>query len=271
MECREYQEQFTSFLSGLLDETSGQELENHIGTCDACRAEFSAYQKVWGIMGEISEPEPSDKMRTGFDAILKNFKEEHVRKNQLPNWVHKLRNDWHFRIKPGFAFSVFMLLVGFGAGYFLNRPQHTTLSYNRQIDSLSSQVAEMKQMIMLSLLQNPSASQRIRGVSYTDEEGVVNNKVIDALLTTLNEDPNVNVRLVTLEALVKFSNDPKVRRGLVQSITLQDSPILQSAIADVMVKLQEKSSVKSLQELLQKKDLNELVKVKIEQSIHKLI
>ena len=46
---------------------------------------------------------------------------------------------------------------------------------------------------------------------------------------------------------------------------------MQSAIADVMVKLQEKSSVQSLQELLKKKDLNKMVKVNIEKSIQKLI
>jgi len=62
-----------------------------------------------------------------------------------------------------------------------------------------------------------------------------------------------------------------VREGLVQSISMQDSPLLQSAIADVMVKLQEKKSIESFRQLLTKKDLNEMVRLKIEQSIHKLI
>jgi HEAT repeat protein len=128
----------------------------------------------------------------------------------------------------------------------------------------------MKQMMMLSLLENPSASERIKAVGYTEDISNVNQKVIDALLTTLNEDPNLNVRLVTLEALVKLAREPSVREGLVKSITLQDSPLLQSAIADVMVKLQEKRSVKSLEKLLNKKNLNGMVKVKIEQSIRKL-
>jgi hypothetical protein len=47
--------------------------------------------------------------------------------------------------------------------------------------------------------------------------------------------------------------------------------LMQSAIADVMVKLQERRSIKSLQKLLNKKDLNGMVKIKIEQSIRKLI
>jgi HEAT repeat protein len=166
-----------------------------------------------------------------------------------------------------------LVLVTFGLvlGYLLHRPAQTSIAYNKQIDSLSSQVSEIKQVMMLSLLQDPSASQRIKAVSYTDDLGNVNLRVIDALLTTLNEDPNVNVRLATLEALVRFSGEPKVREGLVRSINLQESPIMQSAIADVMVKLQEKSSVQSLQKLLSKKDLNKMVKVNIEKSIQKLI
>jgi HEAT repeat protein len=125
--------------------------------------------------------------------------------------------------------------------------------------------------MLLSLLQDPSASQRIRAVSYTDEISNVNYKVIDALFTTLNEDPNVNVRLSTLEALVKLSRESRVREGLVRSINLQESPIMQSAIADVMVKLQEKSSVQYLKRLMNKKGLNQMVKLNIEKSIQKLI
>jgi HEAT repeat protein len=125
--------------------------------------------------------------------------------------------------------------------------------------------------MLLSLLHDPSASQRIRAVSYTDDINNVDYKVTDALFTTLNEDANVNVRLATLDALVKLAHDPKVREGLVRSIDLQDSPIMQSAIADVMVKLQEKSSIQYLQKLLGKKDLNKMVKINIEKSIQKLI
>jgi hypothetical protein len=129
----------------------------------------------------------------------------------------------------------------------------------------------MRQLMMLSLVENPSASKRLQGVSYTEDISAVNEEVIEALLTTLNEDPNVNVRLATLEALVNFAALPRVREGLVQSIVQQESPLLQSAMVDVMLKLQEKSSVKQLQKLLDRKDLNQSVKAKIENSITHLI
>ena len=125
-------------------------------------------------------------------------------------------------------------------------------------------------MMMLSLLENPAASQRLRAVSYTEEISQVDGKVVEALLTTLNNDSNVNVRLVTLEALAKLADHSAVREGLVQSITRQESPLVQSALADVMVKLQEKRSIKPLRQLLRDDRLNYLVKSKIEQSIRDL-
>jgi HEAT repeat protein len=167
-----------------------------------------------------------------------------------------------------FAYSIVLVVVGLGFGYLLNR---NSAEGNKEIAVLSSQVHEMKEMMMLSLLENPSASERMKGVSFTSEIKTTNKEVIDALLSTLNNDPNVNVRLVTLEALTHFANNASVREGLVQSIAQQESPQVQSAMADVMLKLQEKRAVKSLKKLLELKNLNNTVRTKIEQTITELI
>jgi hypothetical protein len=272
MECKDYREQFPLLLNGELDEIQKNGIESHLESCKECRMEFQTAKKLWELMGELPQPEPSPYMKSGFDAILANHKKELIEKRSpVSEWFDMLREYWSQKAQPRLAFSVALVAFGLIVGYLLHRPQQTTLAYNNQIDSLSSQISEMKQVMMLSLLQDPSASQRMKAVSFTDDISSVDLKVIDALLTTLNEDPNVNVRLATLEALVRLSGEPKVREGLVRSINLQESPIMQSAIADVMVKLQEKSSVRSLQELLGKKDLNKMVKVNIEKSIQKLI
>jgi hypothetical protein len=272
MECKDYREQFTLLLTGDLNQSQRSEIERHLAGCADCMTEFETAKKVWDLMGEIPQPEPTESMRANFEAILSHYKEELiVKKNPIGEWLNKLREFWHMQAQPRLAFSLLLVAFGLIAGYMLHQPGQTAISYNRQIDSLSSQVSELKQVMLLSLLNDPSASQRIRAVSYTDEITNVNIKVIDALFTTLNEDPNVNVRLSTLEALVNLSGEPRVREGLVKSIDLQDSPIMQSAIADVMVKLQEKSSVQSLRKLLNKKGLNQMVKLNIEKSIQKLI
>ncbi len=273
MECAYYQEQFSLLLTDSLDPVKRREIKTHLAGCRNCQTELKATQKLWDLMAEIPQPSlSSTTMKAGFNEILQHFKEETTEhKNGWQRMLEKLSGLW--RLHPGvqLAYSFLLLVIGLAIGFISNRGGQTNTAEIKHVDSLSSQLTEMKQLMLLSLLENPSASERMRAVSYTDQISSVNKKVIDALLTTLNEDPNTNVRLVTLESLVKLSGDPGVREGLVQSITRQESPLLQSAIADAMVRLQEKRSLKSLQKLLDKKDLNEMVRNKIEQSIHKLI
>lgn len=269
MECKDYREQFTSFLTDSIDRAQRSEIESHLENCAGCREEFESAKKVWDLMGEIEQPEPSEAMQANFNAILSELKNEQaVKRNPFGEWLTMLREFLYLQVQPRLAYSLLLVAIGLVGGYFLHRPDQSATAYNKQIDSLASQVSEMKEVMMFSLLQDPSASQRIRAVAYTEEISNVDFKVIGALFTTLNEDPNVNVRLATLDVLAKLAGEPKVREGLVRSINLQESPLMQTAIADVMVKLQEKSAIQSLQKLLNKKDLNEMVKLKIEKSIH---
>ncbi len=46
-----------------------KEIENHLEGCADCRKEFEAAKKVWDLMGEIPQPEPSESMRTSFDML----------------------------------------------------------------------------------------------------------------------------------------------------------------------------------------------------------
>ena len=87
----------------------------------------------------------------------------------------------------------------------------------------------------------------------------------------IDNDENVNVRLMAVEALFNFADNPKVRIGLIKSITKQDSPIVQVALADIMVLLQEKGSIEELRKLLDKNNLNESVETKLRNSIKSLI
>jgi hypothetical protein len=272
MDCEMYKSSIDLLVTETLDQARRLDLEKHLERCLDCRSELEATRRIWALLGELPVPASSGAMRGNFHSMLTNFKKdsrENIRElpvnrsgvfnlSGITNWVK-------------YAAAIVLLLTGIGLGYLLNHPATAVLVSNRKMDSLATEVNSMKQMMMLSLLENPSASERIRAVGYTDEMGAASRKVIDALLTTLNQDANVNVRLITLDALARLSGNPIVREGLVQSIARQDSPLVQSAIADLMVKLQEKRSVKPLQKLLHKKDLNGMVKTKIEQSIQKLI
>lgn len=229
-------------------------------------------KQLWQRMGNMPTPDPSPAMRTQFYAMLDSF-EQNERAKPQPVWTRVLasvRQRWSAGLAGQLAYGLVLLSVGVAAGVWWKRPQQQGVAYQQRIDTLSVQVQEMRQMMMLSLLENPSATERLRAVSYTKDIAEVDHHVIDALLTTLNNDPNVNVRLVTLEALSDLAHDARVREGLVQSLTRQESPLVQVALADVMVKLQEKRSLKPLRQLLRQPATNDLVKSKLVQTIKDL-
>jgi hypothetical protein len=271
MKCENDKKQLARWINNEMNEAERAAFEIHLAGCAECRMELETDQQVWDLLGELQTPEPSTSIRPRFYAMLDTYKESQApSRNALSDIVHMFRQLW--TVQPGFrlVYSVLLVVAGLGLGFLFNT--NTQTNSKDQIASLSSQVKEMKEMMMLSLLENPSASERIRGVSYTSEIKNANQEVIDALLATLNGDPNVNVRLMTLEALIPLAaKDPRVREGLVHSIVEQESPLVQSAMADVMLKLQEKRSVQSFRKLLLQKNLNGQIRNKIEQTITELI
>ena len=249
MKCEKEKGIITDYISQQLTGAEKATFEAHLVQCPECQEELEAQRLVWNMLDKSIVPIPSSRLD-----------------NLDPFFIQPAENN---RLWLKIAAVLILVIAGFGAGYMVNKTQ-PAISYQQQVDSLSGQVHDMREMMMLSLLENPSASERIRAVSYTSELNKVNAKLIDALLTTLNNDPNVNVRLMTLEALMHYAANPAVREGLVQSIVKQESPLMQSAMADAMIKMQEKNAVQPFKKLLQQKQINIQVRTKIEQTISRL-
>lgn len=170
--------------------------------------------------------------------------------------------------RPQWVIGIFLLLFGLGVGYFL-RPDVETIP--TQTIAANNETEEVRQKLVLTLLDQPSANQRLQGVSEANKFENADDIVIKALLKTLNSDPNVNVRLAAIESLTNYVDKPEVRQGLVQSIPNQESPILQITLVNLMVALQEKASIEPFKQLLKQKQLDTTVKKRIERSIESII
>ena len=120
---------------------------------------------------------------------------------------------------------------------------------------------------MLSLLEKESATDRLKAVSLTEQMNQASKQVTTALLHTLNNDENVNVRLAALDALRPYSKDSQIREALVRSIAEQKSPLVQVALAELMVQLQEKGAINELKKILEDQETPSDIKKKIQESI----
>jgi hypothetical protein len=171
-------------------------------------------------------------------------------------------------LAPKLALASVMLIIGVAVGYLI-RP--SSPADTKEIADLGKQMTEMKEMMMLTLLEKESATDRLKAVSLTEDMSRASEKVTGALLETLNNDENVNVRLAALDALRPYANNSVVREELIRSIARQESPLVQVALADMMAALQVKSSVRELEKLLKNDRTPSDVKNRIQKSIDILI
>ncbi len=230
--------------------------------------ELNEFEKLAGELNTMPERESSEKMKTNFYEKLEEYKTSISHKE---SYMFSIKNIWEELWQPvlvkRLAYAVIIFIFGGLAGYWYT----SEMKYKTQVNSMISEMQDMQKVMMLTLIHQPSPTDRLKAISISNQISNADDKIIDALLHTLNNDPNVNVRLMAVEALYNFANNPKVRIGLIKSITKQDSPIVQITLADVMVLLQEKGSVDELRKLLEKNNLNESVENKLKNSIESLI
>jgi HEAT repeat protein len=107
----------------------------------------------------------------------------------------------------------------------------------------------MRQLVALSLLQQQSASERLRGVSWTYRVEPSDTEVLAALLAAVNHDPNVNVRLAAVDALRPFAAGQPTRDAVIQALPSQTDPIVQVALIDLLVDLKETEAAPELRKV----------------------
>jgi len=259
METTKIEELIAKYNEGLTDPSEVQQLEKWI---EEGRVELTQLRELSRLdegMFKMNEPTPSQDLDARFYEMLAKEKKASAKPSISWSWFAD-------SVYSKLAVGAMLIMVGFVGGKMM---QKTT--DGSEVTVLAKEVKDMKEMMMISMLEKESATDRLKAVSLSEEIQGPSKNVTDALFKTLNSDPSVNVRLATLEALRNYSKSAAVREALVRSIANQDSPLVQMALAELMVKLQEKSSVKELKKIIEQKSTPKEVKQRITESIKVLI
>jgi len=242
-------------IAGEISEENARLLSEKLNKDEKLFQELREMQRTWNLIEDIERPEPSSKMDARFEGMMAAYSDRQSARPNMLNWiVIRMAKSWQAALTS--------LIIGLFAGWWLLPSQNQ----QKDIQQLSNEIQSMKEMMMLTLIEQPKAQERIKAVNLAAELSNADKEVINALIMTLNNDENVNVRLAALESIVRYANKAEVRQALVDALKMQDSALLTVAIADVLVQLQEKSSLKTMEELKEQVD-NETVKEKLEQSI----
>lgn len=178
---------------------------------------------------------------------------------QLP-----LRTVWQV------AAAVALLALGYWLGALSTSAPSPQLSdtavQNQQLAQIQQEVEAMK-----SMLSQSSPSQRIKAVHHVQEQGAADQELIQVLIQTMHFDENVNVRMAAIKALLHFQERPLVRQALIQTLHIQTDPHVQLQLIDGLVEMGERKAVPEMQELLENRELQEVVKSRLQQGIGVLI
>ncbi len=269
MRCKDISAQLADYLAGSLGQNEREALETHVRSCTACRAELDQASQTWQLLGDIpTGAADSRAMRARFDAMLADAVREQGqtaprdqrqtpprerRPARLSEWLRR-----SFAVQPllqGCA-ALLVLLVGIQIGRGVKPPP------SPEVHELSQEVRDLRQMVTLSLMQQQSASERLKGVSWSSQLDRPGDEVVSALIDTLMHDTNVNVRLASIDALKRFADRDAVRTAAVQALDTQKSPLVQMALIDFVVETREHSAVDALRKLASDSTVNESVRTR---------
>jgi predicted anti-sigma-YlaC factor YlaD len=267
MNCDEIREQFADFLTGELEDAAKSAVDDHIAGCAACGEELRRLTEIWTKLGVLPAEQPTPALRERFYTMLEAYKVglEAEKAAVAPDKALGIswRHGWLKR--PAFRFAAALALIGIGlaGGYAISGARG-------QIADLHREVNDLRQMTAVSLLHQASPSERIRGIDLSSQIEEPENKILAALLDALNNDPSVNVQLAAVDALYLFSSYPEVKEGVLQSLTTQKSPIIQTALIDLLVDIRERRAVEAFKSLIKNERLLPEVKKRAEAGIQKL-
>ena len=271
MRCEDIKKNFPDYLVGDLDQNSTDDIQSHIADCPACRQELEDMSAVWTKLGVLPEEQPSNGLRDRFYGMLEEYKAE-VNQERPLHHLRQFFSSLFYRFRSGrpayqLALGFIPLFIGLTLGYiFFSGSQNA----GSQSADLRREVQDMRQMLAVSLLDQRSTTERLRGVNLSYSLENPDSRTINALLDTLNNDPSINVRLAAVDALYLFYDSPSVREGVIQSLTQQNSPFLQVALVDLLVSVQERQALESFKTLIEANQLDPKVKQKLEQGIKEL-
>ena len=252
---------------GELDEAQGSWLRMHLTGCAACAEEMTALGSMWQRLGDLPVPEPSPALRQRWEQTLEALTVPQYAGRPVPAarpaWW---RNFWPANPAWQMAIAALCLAVGLGAGLSMHRGD----SERDEVARLRDEVSSTKEMVALSLLQQQSAAERLRGVDYSTRMPSMEPQVVSALVHAVNLDANVNVRLAAIDALGKVTNNTRVLESFQEALPREDSPMVQAALIDYMVQAHDRNAVGTIQNLAAKPDVNPTVRERATYAVHQL-
>lgn len=266
MNCEDFKTLFIEYIDGVLNDDDTRKVDEHLSSCEDCRAEFENMKSMLSKLDDFKMEEPSPNMERNFKSMLDSY--SLGMNNTKTSWHEAIGNWieswWPKRPLAQFMTTVAVLLIGLVTGFSINE---RTGSKNE----MDQRMNQLEKVVMTSLLNQSSAADRISGLTKTSMVTNADKQFYSTLIFLLNSDPNVNVRMAAVNALTNFADDEYVRHELVISLGLQTSPLVQVSLIDLLASIKEADSSSTLIRMINSPDVNKNVKERARKALKQFI
>ena len=187
-------------------------------------SEDAGEQQLWRELENLpQDAAPSQRLRRRFYDEL-----EHADRR-----MHRRRRWLSLIGAPGLAAALGCVVVGVMIGLLLRTsaaPEHSEMA------QLQQQVAILNRNLVLDRLENDSASKRLLGVIEASDLASSDPEIMRALLERAVDDRVHSVRSAAIDAIGPRVGSPAVGDELMASLEKAESPLVQLALADLVLR-----------------------------------
>lgn len=221
MNCNE--NRILDHFEGSLSEKEEQALIQHLESCPDCREIFNQYQVLFESIEQAPQRSTPEELSA---SVIGKIKRSTPRK-----FLH---------LAPWAAVAAVLMI-----GIVIIAHQ------NQQLTTLQGEIQELSSVVAMNAFDRLPASQRMEVLQMLNLQEEVTPDQIDMLMTTLQQDQNMNVRTSAALILAKHQNNTRIREFLYERILNQTDPYLRITLIRYLAENQDQEFIHLLHQLTQ--------------------
>jgi hypothetical protein len=114
---------------------------------------------------------------------------------------------------------------------------------------------------LMANLDADSAGKRLEGVyAFNDEYKKEDSRIINRLIEIIHTDENANVKIATIDGLLQFPSNERIRKNLIKALENEDKPLVQIKLIKALTILRENRAQKPLEKIINDEQTFPIVK-----------
>jgi predicted anti-sigma-YlaC factor YlaD len=258
MNCSRARETLPELADGRTPASAHPDVRSHLAGCPDCQREFAALTATAAALDTMPLPAPTPRLRQNFYAMLEAEKQavvpaaEPAPSPRVPISRRSGSAGWRWLLSP--LVGCALIALGFFAGQRSQPAAPTPVaddSTKRELVALREQITEQRdQLNKMTTLVGYSLLQQ--------QQSPANSRLQEVLVAA--KAPNVNDRVLAVEALYPHAERELVRAGVLAALPREQNPLVQLELIDFVAAARDRNAAPVLETLSADETTNQTVR-----------